>query len=109
MAGYPRQRLRAAAVVAGLLALAVLAMGLDARARSGAVRAGVERTASIAHATGLSDLALSTHSSWLRHPALAVPSSGASDAPGGLDVDPAGAVIARQGAERPLTIRAEAP
>jgi hypothetical protein len=109
MSSFARDRLRVLASVLALSAAIALAVVLDARARIDAGRAQQERTAPIAAATGLSELALSTSSTWLRHPALAVPSAGASDAPLGLDVDPAGAVVARPGRERALTLRREGP
>ena len=82
---------------------------IDARARTDAGSAVRARTAAIARATGLSELALSTSSTWLRHPALAAPSSGAADATVGLDVDPAGAAIARQGRGPTIDMHREAP
>ena len=109
MTRFARGRLRI------LGAVLVVALGIlvgtvvDARARIAAGRATLDRNAPIAAATGLSELALSTSSTWLRHPALAVPSAGASDAPLGLDVDPAGAAIPRHAHERVIEMHREAP
>jgi hypothetical protein len=93
--GFARERLR----VLGIAALITIAAGvgllLDARARAASGEAAEARTERIARATGLSDLALSTSSTWLRHPHLAPPGAGAADAPLGLDVDPAGAIVPR--------------
>ncbi len=82
------------------LALALLALGL-AVAGAFVPRASpaVGSMARVAEITGLSDLALSSSSRWLRHPSLAEPSAAAWDAPLGLDVDPAGATI--RGPEAP--------
>ncbi|GAB4208627.1 MAG: hypothetical protein OHK0013_27260 [Sandaracinaceae bacterium] len=44
--------------------------------------------------TGSSELALSSTSRWLRHPALAEPGAACQDQPPCLDVDPAGLAIA---------------
>lgn len=40
--------------------------------------------------TGLPELALSSGARWLRHPSQVEPAAALSDAPGALDVDPAG-------------------
>jgi len=106
---FARDRLRALAVVASCVAVIVVAIALDARARTLRGRALREQNAAIVRVTGLSDLALSTSSTWLRHPSLAPASAGASDAPLGLDVDPAGAVIARRGHERAIELQRQAP
>lgn len=76
------------------LVLAALALGgiaVDAKARRRATE--VDRMARVAETTGLSDLALSSSSRWLRHPSLAEPGAATWDAPLGLDVDPAGMTI----------------
>lgn len=96
MASFARRRigaLIALAVVGGAL-LAVLA--LDARSRAEAARRSAGDVALAVHFTGLSELALSTRSSWLRHPVEALGADGTADAPSGLDVDPAGAAIPRR-------------
>lgn len=107
MPGFVRRRL----VVLGLVTLGLAVVGLvlvlDAGVRRETGHAEHERTARIARVTGLPELALSASSTWLRHPALAVPSAAVSDAPLGLDVDPAGAVIARRGRERVIEMRRE--
>ena len=86
-----RRRERALLALLGLAALAIGAIALDASAR-GRVAETLEM-ARITRATGLSDLALSSSSRWLRHPSLAEPGAATWDAPLGLDVDPAGATI----------------
>lgn len=40
------------------------------------------------------DLALSSDARWLRHPSQSEPAAALSDAPGALDLDPAGGLIA---------------
>lgn len=109
MAGSPRRRLRSLAVTMVAFASVFVAIALDARARAELGQRDREQAAAIARATGLPELALSTSSSWLRHPGLASPSAGAADAPIGLDVDPAGAVIPRPGHPPTITIRREVP
>ena len=89
-----RGRLRALGVGASIALTLLSAIAIDARARAASGGRVREHTASIARVTGLSELALSTSSVWLRHPALAPPSAGTADAPIGLDVDPGGAAIA---------------
>jgi hypothetical protein len=89
-----RRRERALVVVLAFAAALTVVVILDASARAGAV--DVDGMTRVARATGLSDLALSSSSRWLRHPSLAEPSAAAWDAPIGLDVDPAGATIPRR-------------
>lgn len=103
-ASFARRRLGGLAlvVVGAGLALALVAVDAAQRVREGeAAQAEVARTVRV---TGLPELALSTSSSWLRHPALAPPSGGAADSPSGLDVDPAGAAIPRRAHERTLSV-----
>ena len=88
-----RRRQRTLGVVLALLGLTLAATGADARTRDHA--ADRAQMVQIARATGLSDLALSSSSRWLRHPSLAEPNAASWDAPVGLDVDPAGAAISR--------------
>ena len=104
-----RRRLRSLGVALALAAIALGALAVDARMRTSAGREAEERSAAIVRATGLSELALSTTSSWLRHPTLAAPSAGASEAPLGLDVDPAGAVIPRRAHDREILLRRDVP
>lgn len=100
MPSFARRRLLALAAVALALVLSLGVLVLDAQARVREGRAERERTARIARVTGLSELALSTSSTWLRHPALAAPAEATSGATLGLDQDPAGAVIARPALRR---------
>jgi hypothetical protein len=83
-----------------LRVLAALVLGL-----SGAVGAAAAHAASrqavdadaidrFVRRTGSSELALSSTSRWLRHPALAEPGAACQDQPPCLDVDPAGLAIA---------------
>jgi hypothetical protein len=91
--GRPRlARLGVAVLVATAMCVTI---AWDARVRVLQGHLAMERTAAIAHVVRLPGLALSTSSTWLRHPMLAPPSAGVSDGWLGLDVDPAGAVIAR--------------
>jgi hypothetical protein len=103
---FARARLSALLGVTAVLVLALISTGIDARARSVTGRAQQAHAARIVRATGLSELALSTSSTWLRHPSLAAPSAAVSDAPLGLDVDPAGATIARPTRERAIEMEA---
>jgi hypothetical protein len=86
----PRRRERALAAVVLIVTLLLAIVAIDARARARSVPAQMTR---IVATTGLSDLALSSSSRWLRHPSLAEPYAATWDAPIGLDVDPAGAAI----------------
>lgn len=104
-----RRRLRSFVVALALAGLVLGVIAVDARVRTSAGHEAEERNAAIVRATGLPELALSTTSSWLRHPALAAPSAGASEAPLGLDVDPAGAVIPRRAREREILLRLDVP
>jgi hypothetical protein len=106
---FARDRLRALGVVLVAVLVIGVAVVVDARGRAATARSEREQNASIVRATGLSELALSTSSTWLRHPTLSPPSAGASDAPLGLDVDPAGAVIPRHGRERAIVLDREVP
>jgi len=109
-ASFARARLArfaGAVVIAGVV---MAALAWDAQARAAREHAAIERTARIARLVGLPGLALSASSTWLRHPTLAPPSAGASEAPLGLDVDPAGGVIARpQARDRAIAMHREAP
>ncbi len=84
-----RERIFIAALVG--VALALTLVTLDARTRSQS--ASLARMTRVVRTTGLSDLALSSSSRWLRTPSLAEPNAALWDAPLGLDVDPAGASI----------------
>jgi hypothetical protein len=107
---FARARLARLAAVVVAIVIGAGAASWDAHARSSHARAAAERTARIAHAIGLPGLALSASSTWLRHPALASPSSAAADAPIGLDVDPAGAAIERpRDCARTIELQREAP
>jgi hypothetical protein len=89
-------RLGAAALAVGAtLAVGVVAMlghaaALRAHARSDESRTG---RAAVVRLTGSPDLALSSASRWLRHPALSEPGAAFADAPALPDTDPAGAAI----------------
>lgn len=103
-ASFARRRLGViGAVLLGGLVVAIT-LGLDARARVSEARGSTEASARVVRVTGLPELALSTSSSWLRHPALSPPSAGAADAPVGLDVDPAGAAVPPRGREPALHV-----
>jgi hypothetical protein len=107
VASFVRQRLLVLALVTLGLGVAGIVLALDGRARVTRGGAAREHTARIARVTGLPELALSASSTWLRHPALAAPSAAVFDAPLGLDVDPAGAVIPTRGREPEITLRRE--
>lgn len=103
-----RRRLRGLEIAIGVVLVLSIGIAMDASARAATGRSSREHDALIARVTGLPELALSTSSAWLRHPSLAPPSAGAADSPSGLDVDPAGAAIARSTRERSLDVRREA-
>ena len=84
-------RLTALALVSVVCALGLLAVAGDARARRDEGASGRTARSALARALGLPDLALSSDARWLRHPSQAEPAAAISDAPGALDVDPAGA------------------
>lgn len=84
-------RERALLAVLAVLTIALVLAALDASRRS--LRQERVAMGAITEATGLSDLALSSSSRWLRHPSLAEPGAALWDAPLGLDTDPAGASI----------------
>lgn len=88
-----RRARRAAAAGATLFALLVMVL-VDAQLRA-AHRRDPDRppSATVAQVTGLADLALNSSARWLRHPSQAEPGAPFSDVPGGLDVDPAGALL----------------
>lgn len=88
------RRERALGAVLLLVGLTLGAVTIDAVTRTRSF--DLPRMARVAETTGLSDLALSSSSRWLRHPSLAEPSAATWDAPLGLDVDPAGAAIPRR-------------
>ena len=90
-----RARERALGVLLAALALALALAALDASTRTRTRGSDLAMMSRVAEATGLSDLALSSSSRWLRHPSLAEPNAALWDAPLGLDVDPAGASIRR--------------
>lgn len=85
------QRLRRLGLALLGLALCVAAAGLDARSRARVDGAAID---AFVTRTGSSELALSTTSRWLRHPASAEPGAACQDQPPCLDVDPAGLAIA---------------
>jgi hypothetical protein len=79
-----------ATLAVGVVAMLVHAATLRAGARSDAARAD---RAAVVRLTGSPDLALSSASRWLRHPALSEPGAAFADAPALPDTDPAGASI----------------
>jgi hypothetical protein len=98
-------------VVLGVVATLLAAVALDADRRRGSDAPGRARRGALVRATGLADLALSSDARWLRHPSHTEPGAALSDAPGALDVDPAGAWISpprpvlRAGASGTLEVR----
>lgn len=68
-----------------------------------------ESRRALAGRLGWADLALSSDARWLRHPSLSEPAAALQDAPGALDLDPAGALISppRAGATPGLRARIE--
>lgn len=102
MTSFASRRQRVLVIASLLSAMVITQLVIDARWRVTRGEIDAALGTRIVRVTGLSELALSTSSTWLRHPALAAPSAGASDAPLGLDVDPAGAVIPRHGRERTI-------
>lgn len=86
-----RRRLRALALALTVLALASLGVVLDATQRGAIDHGAID---DFVRRTGSSELALSTSSRWLRHPAAAEPGAGCQDQPPCFDVDPAGLAIA---------------
>ncbi len=101
-------RLRRFALASSILAILVTLAWADAARRAhvdgDALDAFVART-------GSSELALSTSSRWLRHPAAAEPGAACQDQPPCLDVDPAGLAVgpprAWFTASRALSLRLE--
>lgn len=87
-------RIRALIAVSIAIALALGALAMDAARLRDADGEGRALRAALASRVGLADLALSSDARWLRHPSQAEPAAAISDAPGALDVDPAGAWIA---------------
>ncbi|MFN7700472.1 MAG: hypothetical protein ACK6CU_11240 [Deltaproteobacteria bacterium] len=85
------RRLRALGIALLGLAVCVAAAAIDAGTRAPLDGAAID--AFVAR-TGSSELALSTTSRWLRHPASAEPGAACQDQPPCLDVDPAGLAIA---------------
>jgi hypothetical protein len=84
----PRVRLALVALALSVGIVAAIAAHAERAARpSGAAMVG------LVEATGLSDLFLSSSSRWLRHPSVTERAAPLSDAPDGLDVDPAGLAI----------------
>ncbi|MBX7194681.1 MAG: hypothetical protein K1X94_21680 [Sandaracinaceae bacterium] len=84
------RRIRVLAVASLLLGAAVIAAVLDARTRT----LDAEAIDRVVLRTRSSELALSTTSRWLRHPAEAEPGAACQDQPPCLDVDPGGLAIA---------------
>ena len=86
-------RLAALASILVAIALALAAIVAHAASLRGERAAASERRARLAEGLGLADLALSSGARWLRHPSQVEPAAAIQDAPGALDVDPAGAWI----------------
>lgn len=87
------RRLRAFAAGACALALLAGAAWLHAQARRAEARQAWPAQRAIVRATGLPDLALSSTARWLRHPTQVEPAAAVQDTPGGIDTDPAGALL----------------
>ncbi|UJR82759.1 hypothetical protein [Sandaracinus amylolyticus] len=87
-------RLRVLAAALVVLALMIAGVVLDAARRRGDGAHARAMRVELARTIGLPDLALSSGARWLRHPSQVEPAAALSDAPGALDVDPAGAWIA---------------
>ncbi|AKF04640.1 hypothetical protein [Sandaracinus amylolyticus] len=87
-------RLRVLAAALTVLALMIAGVVIDAVRRRADDAAGRAQRVALARTIGLPDLALSSGARWLRHPSQVEPAGALSDAPGALDVDPAGAWIA---------------
>ena len=87
------QRTALALALGAVLGLALVGVTLDASRRRHGDHAARDARARLAASTGLPDLALSSGARWLRHPSQAEPAAAISDAPGALDVDPAGGWI----------------
>ena len=97
----PRRARTGRAVAIGALAVGVLivalliAMVADAhRLRAAASTPDAVRDrAAIVGLAGVTDLAVSSSSRWLRHPSVSEPGAAFSDAPAMFDTDPAGAAV----------------
>ncbi len=91
----PRERRRRGVLAATLIAvaMALTGMSLDAARRRSADASGRAARVELAAAMGLSDLALSSSSRWVRHPSVVEPAAAISDVPGALDADPAGGAV----------------
>lgn len=89
------RRLRALGAASLVLLAMLVAVVIDGRMRHDAAEARMRRMERVAEASGITELALSTTSGWLRNPALAAPGAATADAPVGMDVDPAGGAITR--------------
>lgn len=87
----PRLAALSATAIAIFLALGAIVM--HAEMLRNERDASCSRRARLAAGIGLPDLALSSGARWLRHPSQVEPAAAISDAPGALDVDPAGAWI----------------
>ncbi|HJK99628.1 MAG TPA: hypothetical protein RMF84_20540 [Polyangiaceae bacterium LLY-WYZ-14_1] len=88
------RRLRRLSQAAGALVLALGLVGAHAAAaRRRWAQEAAAREAALRFLPS-ADLALSSTSRWLRHPALAEPGAPFADAPALLDPDPAGALLA---------------
>jgi hypothetical protein len=94
------RRLRALGAVSLVLLSLLVAVVIDGRIRHARGEAAMRRMERVAEVTGLTELALSTTSGWLRNPGLAAPAAATADAPIGMDVDPAGAAITPPRARR---------
>jgi hypothetical protein len=87
-------RLRILAGVALACALALALVIEDAARRRFAAEPARASRRALAGALGLADLALSSGARWIRHPSQVEFAAPLADAPGALDVDPAGSLVA---------------
>jgi len=84
----------ALAVSATLLVLLIAMLADAGRLRAAANTPGAVRDrAAIVRLAGVTDLAVSSSSRWLRHPSVSEPGAAFSDAPAMFDADPAGAAV----------------
>lgn len=82
----------AAGVTLLVLLIVMLADAHRLRAAANAPDALRDRAA-IVRLAGVTDLAVSSSSRWLRHPSVSEPGAAFSDAPAMFDADPAGAAV----------------
>ncbi len=84
----------ALATGAALLVLLIVMVVDAARLRAAAnAPDAVRDRAAIVRLAGVTDLAISSSSRWLRHPSVSEPGAAFSDAPAMFDADPAGAAV----------------